>query len=237
MLIYDPDHFGAHGFFRHAQDTEPATTINLDILVEQLPAFEAAGTATRTGPGWTVDLGKAGVEKLLGSGRVFDEDETFGEVMTEIQELGNFNHRHVRRLEHVLALIERDSGSVRDSFGFVLERFHLSYYALLPDWNLYTAFDERLARLNCLTVLLQIPEQDLANRCLDREDRAATTWSIDMVTHYGSRSAVLDAIVQSTLRRREAALRSRLPILEIDTSSRSWEAYADKVVEAWKALP
>jgi large subunit ribosomal protein L15 len=70
MLIYDPDHFGAHGFFRHAQDTEPATTINLDILVEQLPALEAAGTATRTGPGWTVDLGKAGVEKLLGSGRV-----------------------------------------------------------------------------------------------------------------------------------------------------------------------
>lgn len=70
MLINEPDHFGAHGFFRHAQGTEPETTINLDILVEQLPALAAAGHATRAGQRWTVDLTKAGVEKLLGSGRV-----------------------------------------------------------------------------------------------------------------------------------------------------------------------
>ena len=173
---------------------------------------------------------------LLGSGRVFDEDETFGEVMTEIQELGISSDHHVRRLEDVLALMERGAGRYRDRVGFVLERFHLSYYALLPDWNLYVAFDERLARLNCLTVLLQIPEQDLAHRCLDREDRAGTTWSADMITHYGSRAEVLEAIVQSTRRRREAAQKSRLPVLEIDTGSKSWEEYADEVVEAWKAL-
>src|SRR5207249_5182046 len=70
MLIYDPDHFGAHGFFRHAQDTEPETTINLEILVEQLPALETAGFAVRAETGWTVDLTKARVDKLLGSGRV-----------------------------------------------------------------------------------------------------------------------------------------------------------------------
>ena len=70
MLIYDPDHFGAHGFFRHAQGTEPETTINLEILVEQLPALEASGVAARSGTGYTVDLTKAGVDKLLGSGRV-----------------------------------------------------------------------------------------------------------------------------------------------------------------------
>jgi len=173
---------------------------------------------------------------LLGSGRVFDEDETFGEVMTEIQESGPSDHRHFRRLERVLALLEQHPGSIRDRAGFVLERFHLSYYALLPDWDLYVAFDERLARLNCLTVLLHIPEQDIAQRCLDREDRSATTWSADMITHFGSRPAALDAIVQSTRRRREAAQRSRLPILDIDTGSRSWEAYAEQIVEAWNAL-
>ncbi|HTD81814.1 MAG TPA: uL15 family ribosomal protein [Thermoplasmata archaeon] len=70
MLIYDPDHFGAHGFFRHAQGTEPETTINLEILIEQLPALEASGAATRAGTGFSVDLTKAGVDKLLGSGRV-----------------------------------------------------------------------------------------------------------------------------------------------------------------------
>jgi len=70
MLIYDPDHFGAHGFFRHAQGTEPQTTMNLDEIVEQLATLEAAGHATRSGDAWTVDLTKAGVDKLLGSGRV-----------------------------------------------------------------------------------------------------------------------------------------------------------------------
>ena len=70
MLIYDPDHFGAHGFFRHAQGTEPETTINLEILIEQLPALEASGVATRAGTGFSVDLAKAGIDKLLGSGRV-----------------------------------------------------------------------------------------------------------------------------------------------------------------------
>jgi hypothetical protein len=87
--------------------------------------------------------------KLLGSGRVFDEDETFGEVMAEIQKSGTADHRHFRRLERILALLERHDRSIRGRAGFVLERFHLSYYALLPDWNLYAVFDERLARLNC----------------------------------------------------------------------------------------
>ena len=137
-------------------------------------------------------------------------------------------------MEHVLALVEQGAGGIRGGFGFVLERFHLSYYALLPDWDLYAAFDERLARLKCLTVLLHIPEQDLTHRCLDRVDRAGTAWSDDMITHFGSRPAVLDAIVQSTRRRREAAEKSRLPILEIDTGSRSWKAYADEIVEAWR---
>jgi hypothetical protein len=173
---------------------------------------------------------------LLGSGRVFDEDETFGEVMAEIREPGISNYHHLRRLERVLALLEQDAGRIQGRVGFVLERFHLSYYALLPDWDLYAAFDERLARLKCLTVLLHIPEQDLAHRCLDREDRAGTTWSDDMLTYFGSRLAVLDAIVQSTLRRREAAQKSRLPVLNIDTGSRSWKAYADEIVNAWNAL-
>jgi len=70
MIINDPDHFGAHGFFRHAQGTEPETTMNLDDLVEQLPSLQAGGHAAKAGAGWNVDLTAAGVEKLLGSGRV-----------------------------------------------------------------------------------------------------------------------------------------------------------------------
>ena len=173
---------------------------------------------------------------LLGSGRVFAEEETFGEVMSEIQESGASNEHYLRRLTHILGLVEAQVVSSRDRAGFVLERFHLSYYVLLPDWDLYASFDERLARLNCLTVLLSIPEQDVARRCLDRQDRAGTSWTEDMLTHFGSREGVMDAVIQSARRRREAARMSGLPLIEIETSSGSWSEYANKIVEVWHAL-
>jgi len=53
----------------------------------------------------------------------------------------------------------------------------------------YANFDERLNRLNCMTMLLHIPQQELENRCLDREDRADTPRSDTMITHFGSRPA------------------------------------------------
>jgi hypothetical protein len=87
-----------------------------------------------------------------------------------------------------------------------------------------------------LTVLLHIPEQDITSRCLNREDRAATTWSDDMISHFGSRPAVVDAIIQSTRWRSAAARRSRLPILEIDSEARSWETYAGQIVKVWQAM-
>ena len=69
MIKYDPDHFGHHGFVRHAADTEPETTIDLEQLVGRLPTFEASGWASHSGETWAVDLRMAGIDKLLGSGR------------------------------------------------------------------------------------------------------------------------------------------------------------------------
>ena len=173
---------------------------------------------------------------LLGRGRVFAEEETFGEVMSEIQEPGISNQHYLRRLTHILGLVEAQVMSTRDRVGFVLERFHLSYYVLLPEWNLYAGFDARLARLGCLTVLLSIPEQDLARRCLDRTDRAGTSWTKNMIARFGSREGVLDAIIQSVRKRRESARMSGLPLIEIETGSEAWSEYASKIVEVWKAL-
>ncbi|HET9129842.1 MAG TPA: hypothetical protein VFO86_02775 [Terriglobia bacterium] len=172
---------------------------------------------------------------LLGSGRVFPEEDTFGEVMSELQQPGISNERRLRRLTHTLELIEGQAVSTRGRSGFVLERFHLSYYVLLPEWNLYADFDARLARLNCLIVLLSIPEEDIATRCLDRKDRAGTSWTKDMIAHYGSRESVLDAIIQSVRKRRNAAQMSRLPLIEIETGLGAWSEYANKIVEVWKS--
>ena len=174
----------------------------------------------------------SGFSNLLDKGRVFNEDETFGEFMSEIQTPGVPSRHHFRRLENVLTQLER----LDQQSGFVLERFHLSYYALLPDWDLFAEIDDRLSRLNCLTVLLHIPEEELEARCLDRDDRAATTWLADMVAHFGSREAALEAVVQSTRRRNAAARRSSLRLREIDTGTRDWKAYANEIVKEWSAL-
>lgn len=69
MIKYDPDHFGRHGFTRHAMKHE-VTVINLDELAARVAEFEAQGHAKRAGAGIDVDLTAAGIGKLLGNGRV-----------------------------------------------------------------------------------------------------------------------------------------------------------------------
>ena len=69
MIKYDPDHFGHHGFVRHAQDTEREVAINIETVLERLPAFEEKGFAVRGDSGVAVDLQKAGFDRLLGKGR------------------------------------------------------------------------------------------------------------------------------------------------------------------------
>jgi large subunit ribosomal protein L15 len=69
MIKYDPDHFGRHGFTRHAQ-MRATSAIDLEDLGRRLAEFEAAGHATRDNSRITVDLTAAGIDKLLGSGRV-----------------------------------------------------------------------------------------------------------------------------------------------------------------------
>jgi len=66
--------------------------------------------------------------------------------MTEMREPGISNDRLFRRLERVLDLLEQCVGSNPMNPGFVLERFHLSYYVLRTHWSLFSAIDERLVR-------------------------------------------------------------------------------------------
>jgi large subunit ribosomal protein L15 len=69
MLKYDPEHFGRHGFTRHAQFHE-TSAIDLEDLARRLAEFEAAGHAKKDNSRINVDLTAAGIDKLLGSGRV-----------------------------------------------------------------------------------------------------------------------------------------------------------------------
>jgi large subunit ribosomal protein L15 len=69
LVKYMPEHFGRHGFTRHAQMRE-SIAIDLEELAHRLEALEAAGHATKDKSRINVDLTAAGIDKLLGSGRI-----------------------------------------------------------------------------------------------------------------------------------------------------------------------
>jgi len=70
--IYDriEDYFGKHGFIARGRTKAPVCTLNLKDLEMSLAAFKAAGVATEHGGVVEVNLDKAGVDKLLGTGKV-----------------------------------------------------------------------------------------------------------------------------------------------------------------------
>ncbi len=71
MVKYDPTHFGRYGFRRPRIPSErKPTTINIGQLEEQLDTFLEKGLAKRVGEKIEVDLDSAGVDKLLGSGKL-----------------------------------------------------------------------------------------------------------------------------------------------------------------------
>ncbi len=168
---------------------------------------------------------------LLGVGRVFTEEETLGEVMSELEQPGVPKHVHLRRLRSVLGTLREGASTSGASWGFVLERFHLSYYALLPEWNLYSELDQQLVDLGCITVLLTIQDSVLPERSLARVDRKDTPWEKEMTEHFGSESAAIEAIARSQERRREAARLTGTAVHEINTLARDWSGYARAIID------
>ncbi len=113
----------------------------------------------------------------------------------------------------------------------MLERFHPSYFALLPDWSLYQEMDRELAEEGFVLALLTIPDEALAARSLFRVDRTDTKWSHEMVEYFGSEEAALQGIRASQQRRREVLERTVLPTLVIDTAARLWRSYAQQIAD------
>ena len=67
---------------------------------------------------------------LMDRGRVFLEEATFGEFMDELRQSESRPGSRYRRLDHVLRELEQEASAGSSAYGYVLERFHLSYYAL-----------------------------------------------------------------------------------------------------------
>jgi large subunit ribosomal protein L15 len=70
LVKYMPDHFGHHGFKRPQSVVAQNTTINLSELEISLESLKKDGFAEVKSGKTVVDLRKAGIDKLLGSGRI-----------------------------------------------------------------------------------------------------------------------------------------------------------------------
>jgi len=69
MIKYDPDHFGAYGFVRHAAKVAEKRAVNVNDIEERLVEYESRGVVQRTDDGYKVDLTMLGIDKLLGNGK------------------------------------------------------------------------------------------------------------------------------------------------------------------------
>jgi large subunit ribosomal protein L15 len=69
-MIEDPDYFGKHGFKVPQKLQDDTVTINVGELELGAERLVADGFATKTGKKYTIDIGRLGIDKVLGRGRV-----------------------------------------------------------------------------------------------------------------------------------------------------------------------
>lgn len=164
---------------------------------------------------------------------VIPEDDTLGRIMSQARDPAWRGAPTFEALEQTLDWIE--SGSLREGLGarFLVERFHLTAYALHPDWSCFAPYDARLAAMRARLVLLTYPEAMAAERSLDRPDRVGERWADEMASWYGSREAAVAAVRDSLRRREEALALTALPHLVLDTTDRDWTRLAAAALAFW----
>lgn len=154
--------------------------------------------------------------------QVFSEEETFGELMDELQAPPP-DWSLCQRLD---ALLKSLPSRMNANGWVILERFHPSYYAQIPEVERYTAYDQRLAEWGFQLVLLDLPDQALKARSLYRYEREAEGWIAGNLSFYGSEAEAMAAFQLSQQRRRDYARLSQMPVLQLDTSAQNWATLA-----------
>jgi len=160
------------------------------------------------------------------------EDDTLGDIMDQVRDPEWRKAPSFGALEAVLTRVERELAAV-PSRRFVLERFHLTAYALYPDWRRLKRYDRRLAELGARQILLTYPSELAETRAIERPDRQGDQWSAGMDDWYGSRRSAVAAVIQSQRRRWTALQRSALPFLHVDTREKRWTSYAQSALSFW----
>lgn len=170
------------------------------------------------------------------STRFIFEDDTLGDIMNQVRDPTWRAAPTFEALERILSELERELAA-NPFRQFIVERFHLTAYALFPEWRYQERFDARLAQLGAVQVLLTYPEDLAEQRAIERADRAEEQWAQGMDAWYGSRSAALTAVIESQRHRWDGLQKSALPFLHIDTREGNWPRYAATLLTFWQGEP
>lgn len=160
------------------------------------------------------------------------EDDTLGDIMDQVRDPEWRKAPSFGALEAIITRVEKELAAV-PSRRFVLERFHLTAYALYPDWRRLKRYDRRLAELGARQILLTYPSELAETRAIERPDREGEQWSAGMDDWYGSRRSAVAAVIRSQRRRWSALQRSALPFLHVDTREKRWTSYAQSALSFW----
>lgn len=171
--------------------------------------------------------------ELLGEGRVFMEEETLGNlaaVAKEVRSLTSLDKAQLnRRMRQVIEEIVQEPCKSGLRYGYVLERFHPSYFAVVPRWELYQEIDDALYSLGCKFVLLHYDPSKVEQGFRESGDGQAELTSC---SSFGGATAPDSATYQEQLR---ACLQlSKLPTMVIDTTQAAWHNYAAQVLSYWR---
>lgn len=156
------------------------------------------------------------------------EDETFGELMDEL--LSGVPANFCWRLEQLLLKLP---DQLAEFPTCILERFHPSYYAQVPEASRYQEIDQHLASLGFTLVLLDLPDDALKQRSLLCPEREG--WTAGNLAFYGSETVALQAFQTSQQRRRDYLHLTAMPVLTLDSQSMNWQALAKTVLHTLQA--
>lgn len=156
------------------------------------------------------------------------EEQTTGELVAELRDERLSDSDRYSRLNDLMPSIQK-----RQLAGefLILERFHPTFFALMPQSSLFEKFDFQLSELNFGLVLLDLPNDEFANRSFSRPEMESQNWSEGLIEWYGSRDAAIDAFINSQERRRQFLSLTKLKSLKIDTSNREWNKYVDSITK------
>ncbi len=156
---------------------------------------------------------------------VIHETRTYGELMDELKDASRTDRDRCERLDSVCELIACETGKF-----FIIERFHPSYYAVMPDRALYEKIDSQMAAMGFKLALLSYRDENLRERAFNHADGGP---GLDerIEKYFGGASAAMDKFVDSKRKREEYLKLTRMEHIVIMTDEMNWHEYAVRILE------